>query len=179
MRYWVVQLSCSPALAVHLGVLVAWVPSAGSVANQPGMKIQKKNCQFKIKIFRCEFCDEKTYFCDECHRGAHSYQQCYKENIDIISSYPDSDLYQCRQCGTPLKLWPSDKLTSSECFKCQQRVDNNGHNLHVCFGCQDGKSNHHLCGDHTTGGEMGLRDVNFDDKDSIPDNKNVDAVVDV
>ena len=64
---------------------------------------------------------------------------------------PNSPLYSCKSCNNkPLKLWPADCLAESQCMKCEEKIVNNGRNLHVCFTCPETHVSHrqHLCGEH-------------------------------
>ena len=116
-------------------------------------------------IYRCNYCDDKSSICIS---GEHTVQQCYANNSADIDSYPDSSLYQCKTCEKPLKLWPIERLKKSDCIKCRDDIDNDGHNLHICFPCQrDQVQVHHLCSFHNID-TNGLLTVDFSDTDSIP-----------
>ena len=71
-------------------------------------------------------------------------------NLSSIAAMPNSTLYSCKSCNTPLKLWPVECLAVSQCAKCEEKIENNGRNLHVCFTCPKTHVSHrqHLCSDH-------------------------------
>ena len=100
---------------------------------------------------RCVFCGRRsTAFCQICCCCGHRNEACYQENSHIIDAYPDSTLYQHRNCGYPLKIWPKHKLPSFKCRKCKEKIENDGGNAHICFRCED-VTELRLCDKHNFG----------------------------
>jgi len=79
----------------------------------------------------CSLCKEQVRMNSGNHRP-----EC-KERLQNVYDYiPDSEMYSCADCNSPLKLWPVEKIEKSPCIKCRNfEIINSGSNLHMCFVC--------------------------------------------
>jgi len=118
----------------------------------------------------CDLCGKEIRMIEDdcdCFIGNHR-DECLEENRSEFDSIPPSTLYKCKTCVKPLKVWPVEKLLKGECRACDEEYENDGTNVHVCFTCQRTTyTKYHLCNNHhgLQPGEM--RQVNFEDKDSL------------
>jgi hypothetical protein len=109
-------------------------------------------------FFRCDLCQQKVRDIGE-HRGL-----CKTRLQTDYDAIPDSSLYSCTKCATPLKLWPKEKLVAGTCFKCLEVIANSGENLHSCFLCDK-----QLCGSHNPSTDGGRILVNFEEREFLPE----------
>jgi hypothetical protein len=80
---------------------------------------------------------------------------CKEKLQDAYKSIPDSPMYSCSECNSPLKLWPVEKIEKSQCLKCRNfEIINSGSNLHMCFVCDSVLCDRHNAFFPITGGRM-------------------------
>ena len=123
------------ALLLHLE------SSSGFASSPAGNKSKEIQPITSLPFLRCELCSQIV------SDGEHRYK-C--PNLERLTTMQNSTLYSCKSCSARLKLWPADCLAVSQCTKCEEKIVNNGRNLHVCFTCPRTHVSHrqHLCSDH-------------------------------
>jgi len=93
-----------------------------------------------VTFLVCWLVTEKCLLCEENIRLwklDHS-KDCKVRNKALYDAIPNSSLYSCANCVSPLKMWPKEKLAVKECEKCPPniaRITNSDSNLHYCFLC--------------------------------------------
>lgn len=83
---------------------------------------------------KCILCEGKIRFWNFNHS-----KDCKIRNKAMYDAIPNSSLYSCANCASPLKMWPKDKLAIKDCEKCHPNIStivNSNCNLHYCFLCE-------------------------------------------
>jgi len=84
---------------------------------------------FCFQKIKCKLCGKRVW-------GAHEHRKRCRER-PAYEEIPDSPMYNCQNCNTHLKVWPTEKVESMDCVspECFEKVKNNGENVHLCFIC--------------------------------------------
>ena len=118
-------------LALPGSALLLHLESSSGFASSPAGN-KSKEIQPITSFLRCELCGQIV-----------SVREHRYKCPNLEPTMPNSTLYSC-------KSWPADCLAVSQCDKCEEKIVNNGRNLHVCFTCPKTHVSHrqHLCNDH-------------------------------